>query len=209
MITMYEFEPAPGIKVSRISNLADDLAMALSAVSIRIIAPIPGKAVVGIEVPNKTRQTVYLREIIESDVFAASKNMLTLCLGKTISGEPFVTELTKMPTSLWQALPARAKAFLPLNAMIISILYKATPLNVRFMMIDLKMLELSPYEGIPHLLLPVMTNAKNAKTALRWLIDEMERRYQLMSEKGVRDIDKYNQKMVRRRGRPSPISWSY
>ena len=203
VITMYEFEPAPGIKVSRISNLADDLAMALSAVSIRIIAPIPGKAVVGIEVPNKTRQTVYLREIIESDVFASSKNMLTLCLGKTISGEPFVTELTKMPHLLVAGSTGSGKS-VSLNTMIISILFKATPLNVRFMMIDLKMLELSPYEGIPHLLLPVMTNAKNAKTALRWLIDEMERRYQLMSEKGVRNIDKYNQKMVKEEGETIP-----
>jgi DNA segregation ATPase FtsK/SpoIIIE, S-DNA-T family len=203
VITMYEFEPAPGIKVSRISNLADDLAMALSAVSIRIIAPIPGKAVVGIEVPNKTRQTVYLREIIESDVFASSKNMLTLCLGKTIAGEPFVAELTKMPHLLVAGSTGSGKS-VSLNTMIISILFKATPLNVRFMMIDLKMLELSPYEGIPHLLLPVMTNAKNAKTALRWLIDEMERRYQLMSEKGVRNIDKYNQKMIKEEGETIP-----
>jgi S-DNA-T family DNA segregation ATPase FtsK/SpoIIIE len=143
VITMYEFEPAPGIKVSRISNLADDLAMALSAVSIRIIAPIPGKAVVGIEVPNKTRQTVYLREIIESEVFASSRNMLTLCLGKTIAGEPFVAELTKMPHLLVAGSTGSGKS-VSLNTMIISILFKATPLNVRFMMIDLKMLELSP-----------------------------------------------------------------
>ena len=203
VITMYEFEPAPGIKVSRISNLADDLAMALSAVSIRIIAPIPGKAVVGIEVPNKTRQTVYLREIIESDVFASSRNMLTLCLGKTTSGEPFVTDLTKMPHLLVAGSTGSGKS-VSLNTMIISILFKATPLNVRFMMIDLKMLELSPYEGIPHLLLPVMTNAKNAKTALRWLIDEMERRYQLMSERGVRNIDRYNQKMIKEEGETIP-----
>jgi S-DNA-T family DNA segregation ATPase FtsK/SpoIIIE len=194
VITMYEFEPAPGVKVSRIANLADDLAMALSAVSIRIIAPIPGKSVVGIEIPNKVRQTVYLREIIESDAYATSKNMLTLSLGKTISGDSFVTELTKMPHLLVAGSTGSGKS-VSLNTMIISILFKATPLNVRFMMIDLKMLELSPYEGIPHLLLPVMTNAKNAKTALRWLIDEMERRYQLMSEKGVRNIDKYNQKV--------------
>jgi S-DNA-T family DNA segregation ATPase FtsK/SpoIIIE len=200
---MYEFEPAPGIKVSRIANLADDLAMALSAVSIRIIAPIPGKAVVGIEVPNKVRQTVYLREIIESEVFASSKNMLTLSLGKTIAGEPFVADLTKMPHLLVAGSTGSGKS-VSLNTMIISILFKATPLNVRFMMIDLKMLELSPYEGIPHLLLPVMTNAKNAKTALRWLIDEMERRYQVMNEKGVRNIDKYNQKMVKEEGETIP-----
>jgi DNA segregation ATPase FtsK/SpoIIIE, S-DNA-T family len=199
VITMYEFEPAPGVKVSRIANLADDLAMALSAVSIRIIAPIPGKSVVGIEIPNRMRQTVYLREIIESDVFSTSKHMLSLSLGKTISGEPFVTELTKMPHLLVAGSTGSGKS-VSLNTMIISILFKATPLNVRFMMIDLKMLELSPYEGIPHLLLPVMTNAKNAKTALRWLIDEMERRYQLMSEKGVRNIDKFNQKVSKEEG---------
>jgi DNA segregation ATPase FtsK/SpoIIIE, S-DNA-T family len=199
VITMYEFEPAPGVKVSRISNLADDLAMALSAVSIRIIAPIPGKSVVGIEIPNKARQTVYLREIIESDVYANSRNMLTLSLGKTISGEPFVAELTKMPHLLVAGSTGSGKS-VSLNTMIISILFKASPLNVRFMMIDLKMLELSPYEGIPHLLLPVMTNAKNAKTALRWLIDEMERRYQIMNEKGVRNIDKYNQKVSKEEG---------
>ncbi len=203
VITMYEFEPAPGIKVSRIANLADDLAMALSAVSIRIIAPIPGKAVVGIEVPNKVRQTVYLREIIESDVFASSKTMLTLSLGKTISGEPIVADLTRMPHLLVAGSTGSGKS-VSLNTMIVSILFKATPLNVRFMMIDLKMLELSPYEGIPHLLLPVMTNAKNAKTALRWLIDEMERRYVIMNEKGVRNIDKYNQKMVKEEGETIP-----
>jgi DNA segregation ATPase FtsK/SpoIIIE, S-DNA-T family len=199
VITMYEFEPAPGVKVSCISNLADDLAMALSAVSIRIIAPIPGKSVVGIEIPNKVRQTVFLREIIESEVYANSRNMLTLSLGKTISGEPFVAELTKMPHLLVAGSTGSGKS-VSLNTMIISILFKASPLNVRFMMIDLKMLELSPYEGIPHLLLPVMTNAKNAKTALRWLIDEMERRYQIMSEKGVRNIDKYNQKVSKEDG---------
>ncbi len=194
VITMYEFQPGDGVKVSRIANLSDDLAMALSAVSIRIIAPIPGKSVVGIEIPNKSRQTVYLREIIESDIFNSSKHVLTLSLGKTISGEPIVADLTRMPHLLVAGSAGSGKS-VSLNTMIISILFKATPLNVRFMMIDLKMLELSPYEGIPHLLLPVMTNAKNAKTALRWLIDEMERRYLLMSEKGVRNIDKFNQKV--------------
>ena len=196
VITMYEFEPAPGIKVSRISNLSDDLAMALSAVSIRIIAPIPGKSVVGIEIPNKVRQTVYLREIIESDVFAASKMFLSLALGKTIAGESFVAELTKMPHLLVAGSTGSGKS-VSLNSMICSILFKATPMAVRFLMIDLKMLELSFYEGIPHLLLPVVTSAKNAKTALRWLIDEMERRYAVMAEQGVRNIEKYNQKMAR------------
>jgi S-DNA-T family DNA segregation ATPase FtsK/SpoIIIE len=196
VITMYEFEPAPGIKVSRISNLADDLAMALSAVSIRIIAPIPGKAVVGIEIPNKMRQTVYFREIVESELFGTSQSYLTLALGKTIAGEPYVAELTKMPHLLVAGSTGSGKS-VSLNSMICSILYKATPVNVRFLMIDLKMLELSFYDGIPHLLLPVVTNPKNAKTSLRWLIDEMERRYTMMAEMGVRSIEKYNQKMAK------------
>jgi S-DNA-T family DNA segregation ATPase FtsK/SpoIIIE len=199
VITMYEFEPAPGIKVSRISNLADDLAMALSAVSVRIIAPIPGKAVVGIEIPNKTRQTVYLREIIESDVFRSSHSYLTLVLGTTIAGDPYVADLAKMPHLLVAGATGSGKS-VSLNSMICSILFKATPSNVRFLMIDLKMLELSFYEGIPHLLLPVVTNPKNAKTALRWMTDEMERRYSMMAEKGVRNIEKYNQKMVKQEG---------
>ena len=194
VITMYEFEPAPGIKVSRISNLEDDLAMALSAVSIRIIAPIPGKSVVGIEVPNKVRQTVYLKEIIESQVFEGASSYLTLALGKTISGDPFVADLTKMPHLLVAGSTGSGKS-VSLNSMICSILVKATPMNVRFLMIDLKMLELSPYDGIPHLLLPVVTNPKNAKASLRWLIDEMERRYSKMAEIGVRNIDKYNQRV--------------
>ena len=203
VITMYEFEPAPGIKVSRIANLADDLAMALSSVSIRIIAPIPGKSVVGIEIPNTVRQTVYLREIIESDMFAASHSHLTLALGKTIAGEPFVAELTKMPHLLVAGATGSGKS-VSLNSMICSILFKATPTNVRFLMIDLKMLELSFYEGIPHLLLPVVTNPKNAKTALRWMTDEMERRYAMMAEKGVRNIEKYNQKMVKQESETIP-----
>jgi S-DNA-T family DNA segregation ATPase FtsK/SpoIIIE len=203
VITMYEFEPAPGIKVSRIANLADDLAMALSSVSIRIIAPIPGKSVVGIEIPNTVRQTVYLREIIESDMFASSHSHLTLALGKTISGEPFVAELTKMPHLLVAGATGSGKS-VSLNSMICSILFKATPTNVRFLMIDLKMLELSFYEGIPHLLLPVVTNPKNAKTALKWMTDEMERRYAMMAEKGVRNIEKYNQKMVKQESETIP-----
>ena len=199
VITMYEFEPAPGIKVSRISNLADDLAMALSAVSIRIIAPIPGKAVVGIEIPNKARQTVYLRDIIESEVFKSSHSYLTLVLGTTIAGEPYVADLARMPHLLVAGATGSGKS-VSLNSMICSTLFKATPANVRFLMIDLKMLELSFYEGIPHLLLPVVTNPKNAKAALRWMTDEMERRYSTMAEKGVRNIEKYNQKMQKQEG---------
>jgi DNA segregation ATPase FtsK/SpoIIIE, S-DNA-T family len=203
VVTMYEFEPAPGIKVSRISNLSDDLAMALSAVSIRIVAPIPGKSVVGIEIPNKVRQTVYLREIIESDLFSSSRMFLALALGKTIAGEPSVAELTKMPHLLVAGSTGSGKS-VSLNSMICSILFRATPMAVRFLMIDLKMLELSFYEGIPHLLLPVVTTAKNAKTALRWLTEEMERRYAVMAEQGVRNIEKYNQKMARQEGGSIP-----
>ncbi len=199
VITMYEFEPAAGIKVSRISNLADDLAMALSAVSIRIIAPIPGKAVVGIEIPNKSRQTVYFREIIESETFAASHSYLTLTVGKTIAGDPYVADLAKMPHLLVAGATGSGKS-VALNSMICSILFKATPMNVKFLMIDLKMLELSFYDDIPHLLLPVVTNAKNAKTSLKWMTEEMERRYAMMAEKGVRSIEKYNQKMAKTEG---------
>jgi S-DNA-T family DNA segregation ATPase FtsK/SpoIIIE len=200
---MYEFEPAPGVKVSKIANLADDLAMALSAVSIRIIAPIPGKAVVGIEIPNKERETVYIREIIESKVFTSSPSYLTLVLGKTISGDSYVADLAKMPHLLVAGATGSGKS-VSLNSMILSILFKATPSQVRFLMIDLKMLELSFYEGIPHLLLPVVTNAKNAKTALHWMTDEMERRYSMMAQKGVRSIEKYNHKVMREEGETIP-----
>ncbi len=203
VITMYEFEPAPGVKVSKIANLADDLAMALSAVSIRIIAPIPGKAVVGIEIPNRERETVYIREIIESKVFSSSQSFLTLVLGKTISGEAYVADLAKMPHLLVAGATGSGKS-VSLNSMICSFLFKATPAHVRFLMIDLKMLELSFYEGIPHLLLPVVTNAKNARTALRWMTDEMERRYSMMAEKGVRNIEKYNHRVARENGETIP-----
>ena len=199
VITMYEFQPDENVKVSRISNLADDLAMALSAVSIRIIAPIPGKGVVGIEVPNATRQTVYFREMIESNAFKSSHSHLTLALGTSIAGESYVADLAKMPHLLVAGATGSGKS-VSLNSMICSILFKATPGNVRFLMIDLKMLELSFYEGIPHLLLPVVTDAKNAKTALRWMTGEMEKRYSMMAEKGVRSIEKYNQKVSKKEG---------
>jgi S-DNA-T family DNA segregation ATPase FtsK/SpoIIIE len=194
VITVYEFEPAPGVKVSRIVNLADDLALALSALSIRIVAPIPGKAVVGIEVPNTNRETVYLKEIIDSDNFRAFKSKLSFGLGKDISGEPFVVDLARMPHLLVAGSTGSGKS-VSINAMICSILFKATPEEVRFLMIDPKMLELSDYEGIPHLLLPVVTNPKKAAAALKWLVDEMERRYTVLAEKGVRNIEHYHQRM--------------
>lgn len=203
VVTLYEFEPAPGIKVSRIVNLEDDLAMAFSAYSVRIVAPIPGKSVVGIEVPNKERQTIYLREILESETFQSASSFLTLALGMTISGEPFVADLSRMPHLLVAGATGSGKS-VALNSMICSILFKATPVHVRFIMIDLKMLELSHYEEIPHLLLPVVTSPKNAKVALKWLIDEMERRYTVMAEKGSRNIERYNQKVGKEGGEIMP-----
>lgn len=194
VITVYEFEPAPGVKVSRIVNLADDLALALSAVTIRIVAPIPGKSVVGIEVPNAVRETVYLKEIIDSDLFRNSKSKLSFGIGKDISGEPFVFDLAKMPHLLVAGSTGSGKS-VSVNAMINSILFKATPEEVRFIMIDPKMLELSDYDGIPHLLLPVVTNPKKAALALKWLVEEMERRYTLLAEKAVRNIEHYHQKV--------------
>ena len=194
VITVYEFEPAPGVKVSRIVNLADDLALALSAVTIRIVAPIPGKAVVGIEVPNTARETVYFKEIVDTDLFRNSKSKLSFGIGKDISGGPFVVDLARMPHLLVAGSTGSGKS-VSVNAMINSILFKATPEEVRFLMIDPKMLELSDYEGIPHLLLPVVTNPKKAAIALKWLVDEMERRYTVLAEKAVRNIEHYHQRM--------------
>jgi len=193
VITVYEFEPAPGVKVSRIVNLADDLALALSAVSIRIVAPIPGKSVVGIEIPNHIRETVYLREIIDSDPFRSSRSKLSFGLGKNISGDPFVVNLARMPHLLVAGSTGSGKS-VSINSMICSILFKATPNEVQFLMIDPKMLELSDYDGIPHLLHPVVTNPKKAATVLRWLVEEMERRYTVLAEEGVRNIEHYHQK---------------
>jgi len=194
VITVYEFEPAPGVKVSRIVNLADDLALALSAISIRIVAPIPGKSVVGIEIPNAVRETVYLKEIIDSNPFRASKSKLSFGLGKDIAGDPFVVDLARMPHLLVAGSTGSGKS-VSINSMICSILFKASPEEARFLMIDPKMLELSDYDGVPHMLLPVVTNPKKAAAALKWLVDEMERRYTVLAEKGVRNIEHYNQKM--------------
>ena len=193
VITVYEFEPAPGVKVSRIVGLADDLALALSAVSIRIVAPIPGKSVVGIEIPNHIRETVYLKEIIDSDPFRSSRSKLSFGLGKNISGDPFVVNLARMPHLLVAGSTGSGKS-VSINSMICSILFKATPDEVQFLMIDPKMLELSDYDGIPHLRHPVVTNPKKAATVLRWLVEEMERRYTVLAEEGVRNIEHYHQK---------------
>jgi S-DNA-T family DNA segregation ATPase FtsK/SpoIIIE len=192
VVTMYEFEPAAGIKVSSIVNLSDDLALALRATSIRIIAPIPGKAVVGIEVPNIEKQKIYLREILESQAYSKSHSKLTFALGKDISGTPLVADLAKMPHLLMAGATGAGKS-VSVNDIVVSILYKATPNDVRFLMIDPKMLELSAYEGIPHLLTPVVTEPKRAAVVLRGMVNEMGERYKLMAEKGAKSIDKYNQ----------------
>ncbi len=196
VITMYEFFPGPGIKVSRIAGLSDDLSMALQALSIRIVAPIPGKGVVGIEIPNKNRETVFLREIFNCEEFHKNKMKLPMALGKDTAGFPVVTDLARAPHLLVAGATGSGKS-VSINTIILSLLYTATPKDVRIIMVDPKMLELSIYEGIPHLLLPVVTNPKKAALALKWAVREMERRYRLMSDKGVRNIDSYNKKIER------------
>ena len=195
VITMYEYSPAPGVKISRIAGLSDDLTMALQAMSIRIVAPIPGKGVVGIEVPNRDRETVYLREIFNCDAFHHNKMKLPMALGKDIAGIPVVTDLAKAPHLLVAGSTGSGKS-VSINTMILSLLYTATPKDVRMIMVDPKMLEFSMYEGIPHLLLPVVTEPKKASLALKWAVNEMENRYRLMSDKGVRNIESYNKKIA-------------
>ncbi len=196
VVTMYEFKPKSGIKISKIANLYNDLAMAMKAISVRIVAPIPGKAVVGIEISNPKRETVYMREILSSRNFINSHSKLTLALGKDIVGNSFVTDLSKMPHLLIAGATGSGKS-VAVNAMIISILYKATPQDVRFVMIDPKMLELSIYDGIPHMLMPVVVDPKEASGSLAALVSEMETRYKMMSEVGVRNIDGFNAKAKR------------
>jgi DNA segregation ATPase FtsK/SpoIIIE, S-DNA-T family len=191
IITSYEFEPAPGIKVSQVVNLCDDLALALKAASVRIVGPIPGRGTVAIEVPNDDHATVYLREIFVSPEFAESKGKLPLALGKDVQGQPIVADLTAMPHLLIAGATGSGKS-VGLNGMICSILYKATPADVRFLMIDPKRLELSCYEGIPHLLAPVVTDAKEAAARLRWIVGKMDERYKTLQHKQVRNIEGYN-----------------
>ena len=195
VITMYEFSPAPGIKISRIAGLADDLTMALQAMSIRIVAPIPGKGVVGIEVPNRDRDMVFLREIFNCEEFHNNKMKLPMALGKDIAGIPVVTDLARAPHLLVAGSTGSGKS-VSINTMILSLLYTATPQDVRMIMVDPKMLEFSMYEGIPHLLLPVVTEPKKASLALKWAVNEMEQRYRLLSDKGVRNIESYNKKLA-------------
>ena len=193
VVTMYEFRPKSGVKISKIANLYNDLALAMEAMSVRIIAPIPGKAAIGIEVSNKVRQTVYMREIISSKEFIRSTSKLTLGLGKDIVGNVFVTDLTKMPHLLIAGATGSGKS-VSLNTMIVSILYKAAPQEVKFVLIDPKILELSIYDGIPHMMMPVVTDPKEAAAALSALINEMETRYKIMNEAGVRNIEGFNVK---------------
>jgi S-DNA-T family DNA segregation ATPase FtsK/SpoIIIE len=194
VITRFELQPAPGVKVSQISNLAKDLARALSVISVRIVDVIPGKPVVGLEIPNEHRETVRLGEILQSKEYQDEGSPLTLALGKDIGGHPAIADLAKMPHLLVAGTTGSGKS-VALNGMVLSLLYNATPEQVRLIMIDPKMLELSVYEGIPHLLAPVVTDMKEAANALRWCVAEMERRYRLMAAMGTRNIAGYNRKV--------------
>ncbi|MCX5742347.1 MAG: DNA translocase FtsK 4TM domain-containing protein [Proteobacteria bacterium] len=194
VVTMYEFAPAPGTRVNKIVNLTDDLALSLEALRVRIVAPIPGKAAVGIEVPNKTREKVFLKEILADESFTKGKWKLPMAIGKDIEGGPSIVDLAKMPHLLVAGTTGSGKS-VAVNAMITSLLYHCSPEDVRMIMVDPKMLELSIYEGVPHLLLPVVTDPKKANLALRWAVEEMERRYDLLATAGVRDIASYNDKI--------------
>ena len=195
VITMYEFEPGPGIKVARIVNLAHDLAMALKATSVRIVAPLPGKSTVGIEVPNPVRETVAFREVLTSEAFSRSRSKLTMALGKDIFGRPFVADLRTMPHLLVAGATGAGKS-VGLNSMLLSLLFSAHPDEVKLLLIDPKVLELQVYDGIPHLLRPALTDPKSAARGLSWVLQEMERRYRLLAEHGVRNIQSYNAKIA-------------
>lgn len=215
VVTMYEYEPSPGVKINKVVSLADDLSMALRATSIRIVAPIPGKAVIGIEIPNIDREPVRLKDMIASTAFEDSRSKLTLALGKDILGSPVIADLAKMPHLLIAGATGSGKS-VALNAMICSILYKATPGEVKLVMIDPKRIELAAYEGIPHMITPVVLDARKATQALHWAVHEMERRYTIMAEKRVRNINQYHKKLVKERevlkrakgsgGKPAPAS---
>ncbi|EHP5065717.1 DNA translocase FtsK [Escherichia coli] len=208
VITRFELNLAPGVKAARISNLSRDLARSLSTVAVRVVEVIPGKPYVGLELPNKKRQTVYLREVLDNAKFRDNPSPLTVVLGKDIAGEPVVADLAKMPHLLVAGTTGSGKS-VGVNAMILSMLYKAQPEDVRFIMIDPKMLELSVYEGIPHLLTEVVTDMKDAANALRWCVNEMERRYKLMSALGVRNLAGYNEKIAEADRMMSPIPDPY
>lgn len=194
VVTTFEYEPASGVKINKVANLSDDLALTLRAISIRIVAPIPGKAAIGIEIPNSVRDIVRFRDIIVSEAFQKSKSRMTLCLGKDIEGRPVIAELERMPHLLIAGATGTGKS-VALNTMICSLLYKSTPSDVKFIMVDPKRIELSMYDGIPHLITPVVTDVKKATHALYWAVREMERRYQLLSEIKAKNIAQYNQKI--------------
>jgi S-DNA-T family DNA segregation ATPase FtsK/SpoIIIE len=196
VITMYELEPAPGVKINRITNLADDLALALMAPSIRIIAPIPGKSVIGIEIPNLKREQVFLKDVLDNDAFLESSSRLPIALGVNFVGAPVIADLTRMPHLLIAGTTGSGKS-VALNAMICSILFKAQPDDVKFLMIDPKRLELSSYGGIPHLIHPVVVDPKKASQVLRWTVEEMERRYRVISDIGAKSIDFYNELLAK------------
>ena len=205
VVTRFEVQPAAGVKVSRITSLAKDLARSLAVISVRIVEVIPGKTVVGIEIPNQHRETVRLREVLASDVYRRADSPLTLALGKDISGDSVIADISRMPHLLIAGTTGSGKS-VGVNAMLLSMLYKATPEELRLILVDPKMLELSVYEGIPHLLTPVVTDMKDAATALNWCVGEMERRYRLMSALGVRSLEGYNRwiEEAERTGRPIP-----
>lgn len=206
VVTMYEFEPAAGVKVNKIVNLSDDLALAMRAMSVRIVAPLPGKSVVGIEIPNNHREDVYLREILTAEAFSTTGSKLALALGKDIFGAPVVADLAGMPHLLVAGATGSGKS-VALNAMILSLLHSATPQEVKMIMIDPKLLELSAYDGIPHLMMPVLVRAKDTPKVFQRLVTEMQQRYRLLAEAGARNIESYNKKMTEQAGRaaaPAP-----
>jgi S-DNA-T family DNA segregation ATPase FtsK/SpoIIIE len=202
VITMYEFKPAPGIKISKVAGLADDLTLALRAPSVRIVAPIPGKAAIGIEIANNKRDHVFLKEVLSSQDFKDSNNKLTIALGMDITGNPVITDLVKMPHLLVAGATGTGKS-VSLNSMINSLLFKLTPDMAKLLIIDPKRIELSVYKDIPHLLHPVVTGPKEATRALRWAVQEMERRYMLLSDRGVRNIEAYNRKIAKQKKSPN------
>lgn len=202
IITMYEYKPAPGVKISKVAGLSDDLALAFRAPSVRIVAPLPGKGAIGIEIPNNQRQLVFLKEVLSSRAFKDSKLKLPIALGKDITGEPYVADLTRMPHLLVAGATGTGKS-VSINAMIHSLLFKVFPEAVRFLMIDPKRIELSIYHDIPHLLHPVVTRPREATKALSWVVAEMERRYKLLSDRGFRSIETYNRRILKKQG---PVS---
>ncbi|MBI5373942.1 MAG: DNA translocase FtsK [Candidatus Schekmanbacteria bacterium] len=206
VITMYEFEPAPGVKINKIVSLADDLSLAMKAINVRIVAPLPGKGTVGIEIPNTQRESVYLKEILQSESFMEHPSKLCIAMGKDFLGNPFLADLAKMPHLLIAGTTGSGKS-VAVNMMILSLLYRTTPEEVKMIMVDPKMLELSIYQEIPHLLIPVVTNPKEASYALQWAVREMSRRYELMKDKGVRNITAYNKFLEENAIQESPLPY--